>query len=157
MCVVDEPFRSPHKNGMLGKKELLAALEARGVRKAEISRALGLPSSRIAEMYSDKRGVSVDEAKRLVEVFGLESPAVPPISEQTARLLILHVANKIGAALERDDAMVEELALDFQAFSTFARDHLPPPTEEATSGFLYARRESRRERPPTTIKPPRNP
>ncbi len=144
ISVVDELSSPLHSVYMFSTAELLDELRERGVRQADMARALDLPTSRIAEMYSGKRGVRLDEAKTLVEAFGLdEGPQVPPISEQTARLLILHVANTLGQPLSPEDDRVQELALDFQAFSKFARAHLPAPSPDATSGFLYGRRTGR--------------
>jgi len=145
--VVDANYSAANHPAMLGTDELLAKLKEAGVRHVDMARALGLPTSRIAEMYSGKRGVRLDEGKALVEAFNLDevraSPAVPPINEQTARLLVLHVANTLGVSLSPADPRVRELALDFQAFSKFARDHLPAPTPDATSGFLYGRKSER--------------
>ena len=144
ISVVDGYPNSQHSSGMLGTVELLEELKRRGVRHADMSRALKLPTSRIAEMYCGKRNVRLDEAKTLVEAFDLDDgERVPPISEETARLLILHVANELGSPLSPDDDQVAELALDFQAFSKFARAHRPAPSPDATSGFLYARRTGR--------------
>lgn len=144
ICGVDAYQPSRHYSGMLGTNQLLAALERRGISQAEIARVLGLPSSRISEMYSGKRQVKLDEAKKLVDAFALEDgEPVPPISQQIARLLILHVANQLRAPMPLPDDLVQELALDFQAFSRFARAHLPAPSPEATTGFLAGRRSDR--------------
>jgi transcriptional regulator with XRE-family HTH domain len=133
---------------MLGTDQLLGALESRGISQSEIARVLGLPPSRVSEMFGRKRQIKLDEGKKLVEAFGLdEADPVPPISEQTARLLILHVANRLRAPLPLPEPLLQELALDFQAFSRFARAHLPAPSPEATEGFLAGRR-SDRELPP---------
>jgi transcriptional regulator with XRE-family HTH domain len=132
---------------MLGTEQLLRALENRGISQAEMARVLGLPSSRISEMYAGRRQVKLDEAKRLVEAFDLDdTEPVPPISEQTARLLILHVANQLRVPTPLPDDVLRELALDFQAFSRFARAHLPAPSLEATTGFLAGRRSDREPR-----------
>jgi transcriptional regulator with XRE-family HTH domain len=129
---------------MLGTNQLLEALQERGVSQAEMARVLRLPSPRISEMYAGKRQIKLDEAKRLVDAFGLDDvQAAPPINEQTARLLVLHVANRLRLPLSPDDDRVQELALDFQAFSKFARAHLPAPSPDATSGFLEGRRSDR--------------
>lgn len=133
---------APSRHGccMFGTSQLLDALESRGISQAEMARVLGLPSSRISEMYAGKRQVKLDEAKKLVDAFGLsDAENVPPISAQTARLLILHVANRLRVPLPLPDEIVQELALDFQAFSRFARAHLPSPSPEATEGFLAGR------------------
>ena len=140
ISVVDGYRDFRHASAMLGTQQLLATLEARGVSQAEMARVLRLPSSRISEMYAGKRQIKLDEAKRLVETFGLDDAAeVPPINEQTARLLVLHVANRLRAHLPPEDDRVQELASDLQAFSRFARAHLPAPSVEAASGFLEGR------------------
>jgi hypothetical protein len=140
--VVDARSVTLHGMGVFGTDELLGAIEARGISQVEMARVLRLPSSRISEMYAGKRQVKLDEAKKLVEAFGLDDqPSTPPISEQTARILILHVANRLAAAVT--DELLQELALDFQAFSRFARAHLPAPSPEATLGFLAGRQSDR--------------
>jgi transcriptional regulator with XRE-family HTH domain len=142
--VADGNAASLYEWRMLNTAQLLAALESRGISQAEMARVLGLPSSRISEMYAGKRQVKLDEAKKLVEAFDLgDTEPVPPISEQIARLLILHVANQLRVPMPLPDALVQELALDFQAFSRFARAHLPAPSPESTAGFLAGRRSDR--------------
>lgn len=136
-CACYPPF-------MLSARQLLDTLALRGVTQAEMARALNLPGPRISEMYAGKRQIRLDEGKRLVEAFGIdEAPAVPPLSEATARLLILYVANQLGLPITQDDPQVSELTLDFQAFSRFARAHLPAPSPEATTGFLAGRSSDR--------------
>lgn len=133
-----------HSCSVIGSAELLAALKARNITQTAISRVLNVDPSQISQLYKGARQLKLDEAKRLVEAFDLdESSATPPISEQTARLLILHVADTFGIRLAASDSRVQELALDFQAFSKFARAHLPAPSPDATSGFLYGRRSDR--------------
>lgn len=144
ITVVDADQSARHGIAMFGTDQLLEALAARGISQVEIARVLHLPSSRISEMYAGKRQVKLDEAKKLVDAFGLEDqPSTPPINEQIARLLILHVANQLGVSMPLPDELVQELALDFQAFSRFARAHLPAPSPEATLGFLAGRRSDR--------------
>ena len=149
ISVVDGRSAFNHSSQMLGTQQLLAALEAGGVAQADMARVLRLPSSRISEMYAGKRQIKLDEAKRLVEAFGLEgASAAPPINEQTARLLVLHVANRLQVRLSPEDDLVQDLARDFQAFSKFARAHLPSPSPEATSGFLEGRSSEWPQQPP---------
>jgi plasmid maintenance system antidote protein VapI len=52
---------------MLSANELLTTLRERGVTNADIQRVLGLPSSRVSEMFTGKRRLQLDEAKKLVE------------------------------------------------------------------------------------------
>lgn len=126
---------------MFDTKGLLLALRSRGVSNAEIARAVGLPDSRIAEIFGGRRQVKLDEAKRLVDAFSLEEPvsAAEPISDDVARLLVLHIAARAGASLDPADALVQELAADLTAFARFARrlDHAPTP--ETARGFLAGR------------------
>jgi transcriptional regulator with XRE-family HTH domain len=138
--VVDAAQNYPQALGMFDTKGLLAALERKGISKADMARALNLPSPRITEMYSGKRRVLLDEAKRLVDAFRLDqSDQIEPISEGVARLLALHIANRLGKPLSSDDPLVQELAEDLQAFSNFARRQSQAPTADAAAGFLAGR------------------
>jgi hypothetical protein len=131
---------SPQPLSMFDTKGLLAALERKGVSRADIGRALNLPSPRITEMYSGKRRVLLDEAKRLVDAFRLEDrDQVEPISEAVARLLARHVAKRLGKPLTGDDALLQELAEDLRAFASFAQHQHPAPTADAAAGFLAGR------------------
>jgi transcriptional regulator with XRE-family HTH domain len=116
---------------------LLRKLLDAGITQAKIARVLRVDPSQISQLYKGKRQIKLDEAKKLVEEFDLDgADAAPPINEQTARLLILHMANRLGSPLLPTDDLVQELALDFQAFSKFARSHLPALSPEATTAFL---------------------
>jgi hypothetical protein len=138
--VVDGAENCQQPAGMFDTKGLLSALERKGISKADIARALDLPSPRITEMYSGKRRVLLDEGKRLVDAFRLdERDQVEPISEGVARLLALHVANRLGKPLAGDDPLVQELAEDLRAFASFAQRQHPAPTADAAAGFLAGR------------------
>jgi transcriptional regulator with XRE-family HTH domain len=131
--------------------ELLARLKAREISQAAVARALNLDPAQISKLYSGIRQIKLDEAKRLVEAFRLDDKSVaPPINEQTARLLILHVADTLGIDLPPSDERVATLAADFQAFSQFARGRLPSPTPDATAGFLTGRATARSPRGPSS-------
>lgn len=136
--------RTAQQGRVITSSTLVDMLKARGVTQAAVARVLRIDPSQISQMYSGKRQIKLDEAKKLIEAFGLdESQAAPPINEQTARLLVLHVANRLRVPLPPEDNRVRELALDFQAFSKFARAHLPAPSPDAASGFLEALRSDR--------------
>ncbi|GAA0295664.1 hypothetical protein GCM10009087_01760 [Sphingomonas oligophenolica] len=76
---------------MLGSSDLLAALErlkAQGLTtNAQLSRLLGLPSSRIAEIFAGRRQVTIDEMKLMVEHFGLEGASPAPSAETLEPIL----------------------------------------------------------------------
>jgi transcriptional regulator with XRE-family HTH domain len=146
-----------HRMAVIDSGTLLQRLSEAGITQIQIARTLNVDPSQISQLYRGKRQIKLDEAKKLVERFAIATDdTVPPISEQTARLLILHVANTLGQPLSPDDQRVQELTLDFQAFSKFARDHLPAPSPEATSGFLYARRAERPAPGRITPRPPQS-
>jgi antitoxin component HigA of HigAB toxin-antitoxin module len=132
---VERCLNEAHHAAMLGADELLKILEQRGVTRAEISRVLNLPSSRVSEMYTGKRRLQLDEAKTLVEKFGIEE-GVNPLSVPIARLLILYGADSLGVPLSPEDPRVEELARDFRAFSMFAADPRVRESTEAVEGFF---------------------
>lgn len=123
---------------MLAADELLKLLEDRGVSRADIGRALKLPSSRISEMYKGRRRLHLDEAKKLVETFRIEesAPGSEPLSVPIARLLVLYAAERLETPLSPDDRRVEELAQEFRAFSEFATDPRARTSQEAVAAFF---------------------
>jgi cyanate lyase len=126
---------------MFDTKRLLDALRARGLSNAEISRAVGLPSSRIAEIFGGRRQVKLDEAKRLVEAFQLEERLddIDLLNADLARLLVLHVSRRVGDNLSPDDPIVQELAEDLAAFARFVQRQGQPPSPATAEGFLAGR------------------
>lgn len=124
---------------MLGASELLSILDQRGVSRADIGRVLKLPSSRVSEMYSGRRRLQLDEAKKLVEHFGVEE-SVNPLTTPIARLLVLHAAEALSLSIEPDDQRVEAIARDFRAFSQFAADPRVRESVETAQGFLQGLR-----------------
>jgi len=83
------PIRLHHH--VLSHADLVSELERlknEGVTtNAAIARVLSLPSSRIAEIFAGSRRVSVDEMKKLVEHYGLETARRPPSARMLAPLL----------------------------------------------------------------------
>lgn len=78
----DAIYASAHKALMLGHDELLAEIrslrDSGATTNAELSRLLKLPTSRIADIFATDRKprkITLDEAKILVEHFGLDSPS----------------------------------------------------------------------------------
>lgn len=93
-CVADYRSNAAHKRRMLGHDELIAELRRRRdegeFTNADMARVLGLPTSRIADIFATDRKprrVTVDEMKILVEHFQIEPPALPLPPELADRWL----------------------------------------------------------------------
>ena len=125
---------------MLSAAQLLKLLEERNIPQRAIADALGVAPPRVSELYAGRRRLQLDEAKRLVERFGIpEHPAPPVISQLSlpvARLLVLHAAQSLGLEIRPEDMRIEELAKDFRAFSAFAADHRARENADVALGFL---------------------
>ncbi|WP_267395538.1 MULTISPECIES: S24 family peptidase [unclassified Sphingomonas] len=101
--VADRHQPTRHDFVVLSSADLLAALkrlrdEGRTT-NAALGRLLDLPSSRIAEIYDGKRKVSVDEAKLIVEEFGLNGSPPPPRpvdDDDTAEIIALDLSLSMG-------------------------------------------------------------
>lgn len=128
---------------MLSEREILEALESKGVPKNEIARTLGIDESGVTRLYSSGRRLKLDEARALVEKFDLPGAKVTPLSLPVSRLLILHAAESLGVAVKPDDPRVSEIALDFRAFSRFATDPRVRESEDAAAGFFQGLRLAR--------------
>ena len=80
-----------HSRGVLDSKGLLSELErlkTEGVTtNADIGRLIQQPSSRVAEIFSGKRRVTIDEMKTLVEHYGLEATVPAPSAETLEPIL----------------------------------------------------------------------
>jgi antitoxin component HigA of HigAB toxin-antitoxin module len=132
---------SAQSNPMLSTDELLRLLAERGVRKAAIARVLGIDPAGVTRLYSGDRGLYLDEARKLVDAFKLPvDSATPPLTTPIARLLVLHGAETLGVAISPDDPRVQELALDFRAFSMFATDPRVRESTSAVEGFFQGLR-----------------
>lgn len=113
---VADALRNPrHYVRMLDSKGLIAELErlkARGITtNADLARLLNLPTSRIAEMFTGKRAVKIDEMKVLVEQFGLEDAEHPKLNaELLAPLLdaVLPLLPPVGRMTEQSRRAVAE-------------------------------------------------
>lgn len=104
---------------MLSHAELLDALRRLRTEgkttNADIQRLLNLPSSRVAEIFDDGRAIKLDEAKALVEHFGLENGrASPPLAanDDTVEVALLNLAFSMGPGTNIDD-YIEETPLRF--------------------------------------------
>lgn len=69
---------------MLGKAEIVAALiqkvDSRETTQKAIAETIGVAPARISELFKGIRDLSVDEAKLIVDAFGLEKTGPPPVS-----------------------------------------------------------------------------
>lgn len=92
MFVADVLRASGHYAPMLDSKGLIAELcrlrDENVTTNAEIARLLGLPSSRVAEIFTGKRAIKVDEMKALVERYGLEPSPAPTFNAESLEPLL---------------------------------------------------------------------
>lgn len=90
MFVADVLRRTRHHGWVLSHEALVEKLTAvrdsGKVTNADIGRVLGLPSSRIAEVFARTRQIKVDEMKALVEHFGWEEQPEPPEAPNASTL-----------------------------------------------------------------------
>lgn len=138
-CVIDPAHESVHPPLVLDSRELLAQLDARGVRNADIARALKIDPARVTEMKKGQRRLLLDEAVKLVEAFELESgPAAPPLHPAVPLLIARHIVGALGLKLKPDDPRLQELVADLSAFSRFVRDPQVRESLEAAEQFFLA-------------------
>jgi hypothetical protein len=147
-CVLAASYECRHPAAVLTKKELLTELEARAkARKGtytEIGHILGVPSSRVSEIFNairdggaTQRELAYDEGVKLIAAFGLEqNPAASPLPASILRLAIRHVAQALR--VQAPEAQIAELAEDLRAFSEFASDPKHRQSIDAAEGFFQA-------------------
>jgi len=125
-CALEPRYDSRHPFLVLTKIELLTALQKNCVKNTEMMAALDLESSRVSEIMRAVNGssrkpreLSYDEGVRLIRAFGLEqTPEAPPaLPPSTLRLVVRHLALKLGASATEDQ--IAELAKDLRAFSEY--------------------------------------
>jgi phage repressor protein C with HTH and peptisase S24 domain len=123
MFVADRANQRRHAQPVLSSADILNALrdlKASGATtNAALGRLLGLPSSRIAEIFAGDRKVKVDEAKLIIEHFGLQAaPAKPSqaaqqrdVTSDIAMVGIRHADAQfgLGATFSEDHTEVEVL------------------------------------------------
>lgn len=116
---------------VLGSADILAALkrlrDEGQTTNAKLGRLLDLPSSRIAEIYDGKRKVTIDEAKAIVEHFGLSSAIPTPEPEPGVDLVsipMIDLAYGMGATYT--DGHVEVDVLNFPKVWVEAITFSPP-------------------------------
>jgi hypothetical protein len=123
---------------VLSQEEILERLADRS--RAEIARILDIPSTRVTEMYGGRRQLKLDEARKLVDHYGLAEQPSAALSEPVARLAVRWVAQNLGVSVETDDPRLAEIALDLQALSEFA---VRPEVQQElaqVNGFLAGRK-----------------
>lgn len=95
MSVAELGDNNRHAVGMIGHTELLnwlhAERDAERLTNADLQKLLELPSSRVADIFSGKRKVSLNEAKAIVEHYKLEeaAPITVPARIPTAAITIV--------------------------------------------------------------------
>jgi hypothetical protein len=124
---------------MLTTDELLARLEQKKIRNIDIARALGLPDSRVPEIRTKRRRLTLDEGAKLAQAFALEqTPPAHPIPPSIARLVVRYIATELRA--DQDEAKLEEIAEDVRAFSAFVADPNIRSSIQAAETFFQAMR-----------------
>ena len=135
---------------MLGSKEILSALEDKGVPRKEIADVLKVDPSQITRLYGDNpnqkpRKLTHDEAVILATKYELESDQGPkPLPPAVWRLVANRIAIRLQLPLREDDPRLQELVRDLAAFSRFVRNRQVQGLVEATENFFDAI-DSRRE------------
>lgn len=71
MFAIDQACQNAQTAGVITKIELLKRAELKAKTRAKIGEALGLPASRISEMFKGTRDLSYDEARKLIDRFDL--------------------------------------------------------------------------------------
>lgn len=86
-CVADARSRSAYLTRVLTTEDFLAEIRQRAGVDAEVGRALGIPSSRVAELFAGKRRLRYDEAKTLADKYMPEESGATISAEKLAPIL----------------------------------------------------------------------
>lgn len=86
-CVADAGGRAAYLSRVLSTEEFLAEIRRRAGVDAEVGRALAIPSSRVAELFSGKRRLRYEEAKILADKFMPEDSGLTISAEKLAPIL----------------------------------------------------------------------
>jgi hypothetical protein len=133
------PYALRQPEAVLTTDELLARLEQKKIRNVDIARALGLPDSRVPEIRTKRRKLTLDEGAKLVRAFALEqTPPATALPPSIARLVVRYIATELRAA--EDEAKLEEIAEDVRAFSAFVADPSVRSSIQAAETFFQAMR-----------------
>jgi hypothetical protein len=151
-----------HNALVLTTRDILTALREKGVPNSQIADALDLDASRVTELYwnidenpkGKPRKLSHDEAVKLVQVYGLEpGQRATPLPLQMLRLVVRHVATKLGVPPARTEAQMADLAKDLLAFSEFVSEPRVRRSIDSAEDFFQAmilRSRAESEAPPGT-------
>jgi transcriptional regulator with XRE-family HTH domain len=132
-------FGSVHSDPMLDTAELLARIDARGIKNADIARLLDVSPSRVTEIKKGDRKLQLEEAVKLVRAFGLEQdPPAAPLPASIVRLLVRYIAERLDASLE--SGHLAELTEDIRAFAELVADPKYRDNVIAAEGFFQAMR-----------------
>jgi hypothetical protein len=138
-CVIYAQSVFGQNRNVFTAAEIFAMLDARGVRNIEVARALDVNPSRITELRKGERLLKLDEAIKLVDLFGLErDQAVAPLPAPILRLLVQYVAMVLGVPQERTQARLAELTEDLRAFAELVADPKVRRSVDAAEGFFRA-------------------
>lgn len=98
MFVADDFVAARHSVGVLSHRELVDSLQRLKdegkATNAEIGRLLDVPSSRVAEIFTGKRSVKVDEMKALVDHYDLEGKGPTAISEELLTPIVWEIVER---------------------------------------------------------------
>lgn len=142
-CVIYAPEQSRQAIRVLTTAELLARLRDKGVKNADIARALNVTPSRVTELYDGQRALKLDEAVKLAAAFELESPPVQrvsPLPSPIARLIVDHIARELAAPVAADEEKLADLAEDIRAFAEFVTDPKVRESVDLAMAFFQAMR-----------------
>lgn len=127
---------------MLNTDQVLERLAAKGVRNIDIAKALGLPDSRVPEIKTKKRKLTLDEGAKLIEAFSLDAQSaasqVEPLHPRTSRLLVQYVAAAVGKPLDPESPEAQEMFATIEAFSRFVADPQVRANVDAAESFFRA-------------------
>jgi hypothetical protein len=138
-------------------EQILAELKRRGITHAEIAKVLGVNTTNATMLYNPSkktgkpRRMTYDEGVQLVKKFGLkpepetEAPGLVPLSLPVARLVVQYVASRLGQSAPQADELVEDTALDVQAFSEFASQPHLRESASHVEGFFQGLRSQNRQ------------
>jgi hypothetical protein len=121
--VISDCYGMRQNDGVLTTVELLDRLESKGVKNADIARALRVAPSRVTEMKKGERAIKLDEAAKLVSQFQLESAPVlraPPLPAPVSRLLVRYIVNELNC--QAPESRLEDIAEDVRAFAEYVTD-----------------------------------
>jgi transcriptional regulator with XRE-family HTH domain len=140
---------------MMGTDDILtrleALLEAGEIQKKDIAEAIGIAPQRIADLFTGKRKLKLDEGQRLVEVFGFEDPAEMVSAIATTPVLMMgvrYVLQELCPGVVPEQSRIEDIAKDLRAFLRYAAR--PPVRDniDMAAGFFLARKEMEQEAQP---------